>query len=226
MSNQLVCQYLENISSEALEEYQHLIKGYIRRRHGIYALYRKNKLYYIGLASNLRNRLKHHLKDRHSNSWDRFSVYLILKDEHMKELESLLLRIIVPKGNKQKGKFKRAENIKKRFRRDISQFHKIELNNVFGDPSKSIQIEIANQGRVPIMKKYIKRKGFQIRMNYKGKQYNARIKSNGQIQFKDNIFNSPSLAAASVLKRTANGWYWWKYQRSPGEWVRLDEMRG
>lgn len=226
MSKQLVCQYLENISRDALESYQHLINGYIKHRHGIYALYRKNKLYYVGLASNLRNRLNHHLKDRHSDSWDRFSIYLVIKDEHMKELESLLLRIFMPKGNKQKGKFKRAENIKRRFRKDMSQFQRLQLKNVLGEPAKNIQKEIADQGRVPIMKKYVKRKGFQIRMDYKGKRYNARVKSNGQICFKGKFFNSPSLAAVSVLKRAANGWYWWKYQRSPGEWVRIDEMRG
>ena len=228
MSSQLVCQYLEGISSEALEKYQHLIKGYIKRRYGIYALYKRDKLYYVGLASNLRNRLKHHLKDRHSNKWDRFSVYLVLNDEHMKELESLFLRIFMPKGNKQKGKFRRAENIKKRFRKDVSQYQKIELNDVFGDSEKTrnIQTEIASQGRIPIMKKYVKRRGFRIRMDYKGKRYTAKIKRNGQIRFKGATFNSPSLAAASVLKRAANGWYWWKYQRSPGEWVRIDEMRG
>jgi hypothetical protein len=71
----LVCQHLENISRQALEKYQHIIKQYVRYRHGVYALYRRDKLYYVGLASNLRTRLGHHLKDRHGQSWDRFSVY-------------------------------------------------------------------------------------------------------------------------------------------------------
>ena len=226
MSSQLVCQYLEGISSEALEKYQHLIKGYIRRRYGIYALYKRDKLYYVGLASNLRNRLKDHLKDRHSNKWDRFSVYLVLNDEHMKELESLFLRIFMPKGNKQRGKFYRAENIKSRFKKDVSQYQKIELNDILGDSKRTIQTEIASQGRIPVMKKYIKKRGFRIKMQYKGKKYSAKIKRSGQISFRGKLFNSPSLAAASVLKRAANGWLWWKYQRSPGEWVSIDEMRG
>lgn len=90
---QLVCQHLENISRDALENYQAVIKEFVKGRHGIYALYKKDKLYYVGLASNLRNRLKHHLRDRHAHTWDRFSVYLTIKDEHLKELESLILRI-------------------------------------------------------------------------------------------------------------------------------------
>lgn len=55
---QLVCQHLENISRKALENYQNIIKEYVKGRHGVYALYRKGNLYYVGLASNLRNRLK------------------------------------------------------------------------------------------------------------------------------------------------------------------------
>ena len=70
----LVSQYLENISRRALEKYQDIIRGYARRRPGVYALYRRGKLYYVGLASNLRARLKMHLRDRHSGSWDRFSL--------------------------------------------------------------------------------------------------------------------------------------------------------
>ena len=47
----LVCQHLENISREALEKYQDIIRQYVRRRHGVYALYRRGKLQYVGLAS-------------------------------------------------------------------------------------------------------------------------------------------------------------------------------
>lgn len=90
----LVCQQLENISREALGKYQDIIRQYVRRRHGIYTLYRRGKLHYVGLASNLRSRLGHHLRDRHQDSWDRFSVYLTIGDTHLKELEALILRMI------------------------------------------------------------------------------------------------------------------------------------
>ncbi len=79
---QLVSQHLENISSEALDKYQDVIRSYVRGRQGIYALYRRNKLYYVGLASNLRNRLKHHLRDRHKGIWDRYILAVRgIKDE-------------------------------------------------------------------------------------------------------------------------------------------------
>ena len=81
---QLVSQHLENISHEALSKYQDVIRTYVRGRQGIYALYRKNELYYVGLAGNLRSRLRAHLRDRHKKLWDRFSVYLTIGDSHLK----------------------------------------------------------------------------------------------------------------------------------------------
>ena len=80
----LVCQHLENISRDVLEEYQDTVRQYVRDRQGVYALYRRGKLYYVGLARNLRMRLAHHLRDRHGDSWDRFSVYLTIGDSHLR----------------------------------------------------------------------------------------------------------------------------------------------
>jgi len=34
----LVCQHLENISRDALDKYQDIIRRYVRRRQGVYAL--------------------------------------------------------------------------------------------------------------------------------------------------------------------------------------------
>ena len=57
----LVSQYLENISREALRRYIDVVREYVRHRQGIYALYRRRKLYYVGLARDLRWRLHQHL---------------------------------------------------------------------------------------------------------------------------------------------------------------------
>ena len=45
---QLVSQHLENISRTALEKYQELLKEYVKGRHGVYALYSEDHLYYVG----------------------------------------------------------------------------------------------------------------------------------------------------------------------------------
>ena len=239
----IVCQYLENISRKALEKYQDIIRKYVRGRHGVYALYRRNKLYYVGLASNLRNRLRHHLKDRHAKAWDYFSIYLTVGGQHLHELETLLLRIIDRKGNKQKGKFGNADDLKRKLRSDLKKALSIELENIFGERNiikreklkkRSRMIE-KEQGRKPTLAPFITKR-FHIRFKYKDKIYIAHVRRNGSITFaadsaeakrlKGKVFNSPSLAAAAaVTRRTMNGWKTWKYERAPGDWVLLDELR-
>ena len=113
----LVSQYLERVSYKALERYQDLLQDFTRRRNGVYALYRGDRLYYVGLARDLRSRVNQHLKNRHRGAWDRFSMYLTIGDDHIRELESLVLRIVRTKGNKQIGKFKRAEDLRRALRR-------------------------------------------------------------------------------------------------------------
>jgi len=129
---QLVCQQLENISSEAPEEYQAIIRQYIKKRNGVYALYKGDKLYYVGLATNLRTRLKQHLRDRHKQAWDRFSVYLTIIDGHLREMESLIVRIVRPTGNKQIGGFAKCENLVKRFAKDIQAHQREEITGLLG----------------------------------------------------------------------------------------------
>jgi hypothetical protein len=92
----LVYNHLEMVSRDLFEEHPDLVRQFIGRNAGVYALYRKGELYYVGLATGLRGRLKAHAKNRHGNSWDRFSIYLTVKDQHLREIESLLLRIANP----------------------------------------------------------------------------------------------------------------------------------
>lgn len=226
----LVCQFVENLSSEALESYAEIIRAIVGRRHGVYALYRRDKLYYVGLASNLRNRLKHHLKDRHRDRWDRFSVYLTIDDRHLKELESLLIRIAQPRGNKQTGRFARAENLTRTLRRRLREQQRVDWLRLIGKSSAlidNVRSSSSRRGRhsgEPVLARYMSR-AITLRAQYKGSVYRARVRKNGTIRVGTRIVNSPSLAAVAVLGRPANGWTFWKYERAPGQWVRLRELR-
>ncbi len=224
---QLVCQHLENISRKALERYLDVIKDYVRGRHGIYALFRKGRLYYVGLASNLRNRLKHHLRDRHAQTWDRFSVYLTIGDEHLHELETLVLRIASPKGNRQSGKFIRSQDLNPDFRRKITKAQRRELESLFGQ-SKEDETEIEEkrlkEGRKPILASYVNKR-FKIRFRYMDKLHKATVRKDGTISYRGKIYNSPSAAAHAIIGHAANGWYCWNYERAPGDWILLNELR-
>ena len=225
--SQLVCQHLENISSDALEKYQDVIRSYVRGRQGIYALYRRNKLYYVGLASNLRNRLKHHLRDRHKGIWDRFSVYLTIGDSHLRELESLILRTVKPRGNTQTGKFFKSENLRGRLARDLRKKQREEINWLIGraiTPTSTRPKRGATRNGQPILANYFNR-STRLRAKYRGNIIKARIRRNGLIRYNNKDFKSPSLAGSAVVKRSCNGWTFWKFERAPGDWVFLDELR-
>ncbi len=225
---QLVCQQLENVSREALAKYQDIVRLYIRRRNGIYALYKGDRLYYIGLARNLRTRLKRHLKNDHAENWDRFSVYLTLGDSHLKEMESLLLRIVHPRGNKQSGRFLKCENLVKRFARDIKALQREEITGLLGLKRRAIVGRDPSDDR-PVLAPYVRAmRHTRLRARYKGELYRARVQPDGSIVVRGTNgrkFNSPSLAATQIAKRNINGWTFWQYERSPGEWVRLAHLR-
>lgn len=126
-SSGLVIEHLEGISRNAIKRYPEIVMEFAWKKSGVYALYKGRDLYYVGLAKNLRSRLRGHLRDRHAEAWDRFNVYLTQGDEHLKELESLVLRIASPKGNKQMGKFGGSRDLLGTFRQRIVDSQKREL---------------------------------------------------------------------------------------------------
>jgi len=97
--------YAEDISANLLELLGDTVKSVIGRRRGVYVLSKKGQPYYIGLAHKLPSKLSHHLKDRHAGNWDRFTFYAIRSAKYVKNLESLLIRVAKPAGNKQRGGF-------------------------------------------------------------------------------------------------------------------------
>jgi Restriction Enzyme Adenine Methylase Associated len=227
-TSQLVCQHLENISREALAKYQEIVRRYVRRRQGVYALYRRGKLYYVGLASDLRWRLNAHLKDRHGEQWDRFSVYLTIGDKHLRELESLLLRVVRPrpKGNKQKGKFADSQNLLPQFKRAVRSLQQFELDDMIGRDSgratKLARSRSALGGTT--LTSYINGP-MELRARLKGKTLRARVRRDGSVRFRGEVYRSPSAAARAACRRSCNGWWFWKFERAPGDWVRLRELR-
>ena len=85
---------------------------------GVYALYRKNKLYYVGLARNLHGRLRSHTKNRHKGKWDQFAIFRVKRVAHLKDMETLLLQVAKPPGNSLSGHLQRDADLT-RVLRDI-----------------------------------------------------------------------------------------------------------
>jgi hypothetical protein len=66
---------------------------------------------------------------------------------------------------------------------------------------------------------------FQIQGRSKGKTFRGSVRRDGTIRVQGKGFASPSAAAVAVTKYPVDGWWFWKYERAPGDWVRLDELR-
>ena len=233
-SAQLVCQHLENVSREVLQHYSEIIRTFVRGRHGVYALYRKGRLHYVGLATNLRARINQHLRDRHAETWDHFSLYLTVGHQHLREIESLLVRIGRPRGNRTKPKFLRSESLRPGLRRQVSECQRRELEKLFPggarqDPKrqKAKKPELPPpRGRKPTLAPYVaKRKGFPIRFRFKGRLHKGRVRADGTISYQGQVFTSPSTAARAVTKKASDGWKAWQYERAPGDWLPLSELR-
>ncbi len=129
----LVKGYIPSISRDFLEfsVFRDEIGKMLKGNSGVYVLYKKNKLYYVGIAGDLFWRLHQHTKDKHKDNWDRFSVFIIAKGSYLKDIESMVHRISETKANVAKGKFKahyeydkKIKNIVREISRKIRKIQK------------------------------------------------------------------------------------------------------
>jgi len=227
----LVIGHLERISSKIFSDFPKQLTDLIGKQHGVYALYKGSRLYYVGLATNLRGRIKQHLRDKHAGKWDKFSLYLVRKADHIKELETLIMRVAKPAGNVGGGRLPKADNLKSELEANIKNEQIKQLRGLLGGrlPKKAIKKRTSRVKRQlapgkPTLAPYIK-KAFRIQGTYKGKTYKAVVNKSGSIRFEGKLYNSPSMAGKAARKRSTNGWTFWKYKNAKGEWVKLDELR-
>ncbi len=234
-SRKLVLGYLEKVSSKVFEEYPEEIASLVKQHHGVYALYKRSKLYYVGLAIDLGKRLKDHLKDKHSGKWDWFSLFLIRNSDHIHEIESLLLRIASPNGNTLRGSLKQAVNMRPELKHAITEANKRTVSKLLDTvpkPSKKMRNPAARKTRrviknrsklIPLAGLVTKRTP--ICRDYKGITYKATVRLDGRIRYRGKVYMSPSEAAKSITNRATNGWGFWRFKNNDGEWVKLKELR-
>ena len=128
-NEKLITACLEGISKRVFSNYSPQITQLAGEKPGIYALYKRDKLYYVGLATDLKRRLKHHLADQHAKYWDTFSLYLVHREAHLKDLEAMTIRIAKPEGNGIKGG--RIVSLEPQLRALIDEFHALLTRRIF-----------------------------------------------------------------------------------------------
>jgi Restriction Enzyme Adenine Methylase Associated len=125
-----------------------------------------------------------------------------------------------------KGKFAKCEGIRRRFARDVRRQQRDELRSLLGKGDAKVGGgEAVSESRGPVLAAYVTGP-MNLRAVFKGKTLIARVRRDGLIRFKGKVYKSPSLVAAVACRRaTCNGWTFWKYERAPGDWVPLNELR-
>ncbi len=190
------------------------------------ALYKGDRLYYVGLASNMIGRVKQHLKDRHEKKWDRFSVYLTVSSDHIRPLEALVLRIVNLNGNRVRGKLRGAKDLFRSLNREMSETDKDRRAMLLGERAlrgRRRRKTQAVKGSRPLAGLMSRR--VQLKATYKGKVYRASLRRDGQIQYAGKCYDSPTAAAKAVVRRGVYGWGFWHYRLGRNEWVLLRQLK-
>lgn len=222
----LVREYLERVSGQAFESYGAILGRMIKGHAGVYALYKGDRLYYVGLASNMMGRVKKHQSDRHKKLWDRFSVYLTSTSDHIRPLEALILRIVSPSGNRVRGKLKGAKDMFRTLNRAMSEQDKDRRAVVLGERAlrgRRRRKTRAAKGSRPLAGLIHRR--VRLRAIYKRKSYFATLRRDGRIAYAGKLYDSPSAAGKAVVGRGVVGWAFWKFKKGRSDWVRLRELK-
>jgi len=222
----LFAEHMENVSWRVLERYRSVTRELIKGRHGIYALYRREKLYYVGLARSLMGRVNQHLRDHHHGKWDRFSVYLTATDRHMRELESMLVRIATPSGNRQTGRLRRARDLRKLLNsriRDQDEDQRALL--LGGDVARARRRRKARGGHGKRVLAGFVDRPMPLKATYKGKSFRARLQRDGRIRYRSRLYDSPTAAARAAAGSVRGGWGFWRIRLTRGRWGRLRDLK-
>ena len=218
---------LEMVSKDLFKKHFAEITDLIGNSPGIYALYDGDELYYVGKSTELRKRVRHHLRDRHLASWTHFSLYLVHREEHIHEIESLLVRIANPKGNRVIPRGKSRGALIKTLKALVRKRQKDEFETLFASELDGKRTRRARKSRHPASLENLVSKAATLYRQYKGRDYEAKLRPNGIIVFRGKCYKSPSGAARAVLKsrRAVNGWSFWYIKDPEGSWVRLMDYR-
>ena len=203
----IITKKLQNVNIAAVQDFSPILLDFVGENQGIYALYKGAKLYYIGRAANLQKRLSQHLRDRHQRKWDKFSLFVVNNEKHIGDLESLLIDICEPTGNRAHPKGQ-AKDLKKEFEDRIDAFHADEKALLLGNK--------------PICKK---KKTISLYNVYKDNKYTAIFDCQKHtVIYKKITYSSPSAAARTITKQNVNGLLFWKGKDKKGKIVPLKKL--
>ena len=113
---------LSHVPATSFEVISETIKDVMSKESGIYALYKKDKLYYVGRATDLHGRFNAHLRSkRHSGNWDNFSIFITKKPRFIADIEFAILQVTEPPGNKQIPRIPKHRKLQNQIKKTIAE---------------------------------------------------------------------------------------------------------
>ena len=206
------------------KEYDKTLAELVGKNHGVYALYKKDTLYYVGKASDLRSRIKRHLKSRRDTEWTHFSLYLTKKKQYMDDIESIVVTLARPKGNKNIPKGKTDARLRKRLEEIIDERHKNKKKIMLGLGSHRKPRRPPNDSGGRKSLKGLVSRSCSLYGKYKGRTHQAKLMPSGKVMYKNKEYDTPSAAGRAVTKYGCNGWAFWKVKDRKRRLVSLASL--
>lgn len=232
---------IEKFSHEILfkNRYKEILHKRIEGRHGIYALYDKDKnLYYIGQTNQMKKRIQYHKKDHHAKKWETFSVLFTRKVNYPVFLEDALISIAgAPKGNKQKPL--KIKSLNSQIEKDMKEIDDKKRHKITG--TKLSKRNTKKKRRIKAVKTRGSRKNQEgnpfkkrvtLKADYYGKEYTAKWLQSGKVKFekyRDKPYSSPHALAQVIVSRVNRrpmgtyGKRFWKVKKR-NKWVKLCDL--
>ena len=220
--------HLELVSIKTLVDDRDELKALLKKRPGVYALYKRDRLKYVGQAKNIFGRLDAHCHDRHKGTWDRFSAYVTTEHEFVHEVEALALRMVNPVSNRKLGRFGNSRNLTRDLKDLIVEKHEREVEAKFSRRRGRGASAISKRGGKSTSRARTKdglEKINGVRRNLRGiafgNEYHGVLLKDGGIQVGTKEYPSPFASACAATGKRRNGWNFWKYKDESGEWKSL-----
>ncbi|MHC4746556.1 MAG: hypothetical protein ACYS18_04450, partial [Planctomycetota bacterium] len=149
---------------------------------------------------------------------------------HIKEFESVILRVAYPKGNSVKGKLNRAKNLRPSLKKRLKAEWERQIDGIIGGKKKetvrSKAKKVKQRGKKGLPLDGVLRHGQGIYAKYKGKNYNAVYYSKKGIRLNRKDYPTLTSAAKAIVdSRTVNGWRFWKCKDAKGDLVPVMKFR-
>ncbi|MGD0145144.1 MAG: DUF4357 domain-containing protein, partial [Rhizomicrobium sp.] len=128
--------------------------------------------------------------------------------------------------NRVGGKPSGSENLKRRLskavRVKLSHEHNLLIGHkrTAGVATRTARLK-SDRGALT----YLLPQGGKLKGERWGKNSTGFVKRNGQIRVNGKLYSSVSGAGKAAHGRSVNGWFYWKVERSPGNWVRLRDIK-